>query len=153
MLKLIRVDDRLIHGQVVAAWVPFVKADVVIVASDEAAADSFQCTVLRSCAHKGLAVIVTTIRGAVEAVNSGTFRDSNLMVVTACLRDAMRLYDSGLRFSTLNIGNIHHDGDAREVTESVRITVEEEHILERFEGLGVRVDIRDVPSRPSKSFH
>ena len=39
MVILVRVDDRLLHGQIICSWVPYLKADSLIVCSDEAASD------------------------------------------------------------------------------------------------------------------
>ena len=47
MLSLVRIDDRLVHGQVVEGWIPFLRADVVVVASDSAAADETQVALMR----------------------------------------------------------------------------------------------------------
>src|SRR3990172_1044933 len=122
MIVLVRVDDRLLHGQVLAAWVPFTKADVLVVVSDEAASDS-------------------ALKGA--------FAKDRVMFIVNCLKDAMRLYEEGFKFASLNIGNIHHKTNGRVVTRSVILDDEDEFAIERFEGMGVNIDIRDIPTKPA----
>ena len=47
-IVLARIDSRLVHGQVLEAWVPYVDADCIVVANDEVAAASFQCMVMQA---------------------------------------------------------------------------------------------------------
>lgn len=147
MITLIRVDDRLLHGQIVCAWVPFVRANALIVASDEAAGDSIVREIMASCGYKGLSVAVESIEDVVRHISSGGDGDSRTILVVGELKDAMRIYEAGMKFETLNIGNIHHgENGGRMLSPSVIINSEDEAIIERFEKMGVRIDIRDVPT-------
>lgn len=150
MLNLVRVDDRLLHGQIICSWVPFVDADVLIVASDEAAADRDLKDIMGSCAHPGLRVEVKKVDEiAGELASSGT-AEGNVILILADLKDALRVYEQGVRFKTLNIGNLHHDSNGREITPSVIIDDKDEEILERLVADGVGIDIRNVPaSKPA----
>jgi len=58
----------------------------------------------------------------------------------------MRLYEGGFRFSSLNIGNVHHGDGGRKISLSVILNGEDEKLMERFESLGVKIDVRDVPT-------
>ncbi len=145
MVKLIRVDDRLLHGQIICAWVPFIKADALVVASDEAAKDSLVSDIIEACGQTCLDVHVKSLEDAVKFVNGGRTQERVILVV-GDLKDAMKLYRAGLKFTSLNIGNIHHEDNGRKVTPSVIVNSEDESIIESFEGLGVEIDIRDVPA-------
>lgn len=146
MITLIRVDDRLLHGQIVCTWVPFVRANALIVASDEAASDSLVRDIMASCGYEGLSVAVESIDEVVRHISSGGDGDSRTILVVGGLKDAMRIYEAGMKFETLNIGNIHHGDNGRTLSPSVIIDCEDEAIIERFERMGVRIDIRDVPT-------
>ncbi|MBI5642448.1 MAG: PTS sugar transporter subunit IIB [Deltaproteobacteria bacterium] len=151
MVILVRVDDRLLHGQIICAWVPYTKADSLIVASDEAARDSLVSEIISSCGHKGLTVCVKSIKDAIEHISSGEC-GSKAILILGDLKDAMRIYEDGFRFDKINLGNIHHEDDGREITPSIIINEEDEEIMRRFEGLGVAIDIRDVPASASVSY-
>ncbi len=146
MIILVRVDDRLLHGQIVCAWVPFIKADALIVASDEAAGDSMASEIMSSCGYKGLNVTVKSIEDVEKDTAVGMNNRSRAILIVGDLKDAMKIYDSGTRFSSLNIGNIHHEENGRMVSPSVIVNKEDDEIIERFADLGVRIDIRDVPT-------
>ncbi len=146
MISMVRVDDRLLHGQIICAWVPHLGADHLIVASDEAAGDSLARDVIGSCARKDLSIDVKRIDDIAgdRAVDGG--RAHMVILIVADLTDAMRIYDNGLKFKALNIGNIHHDDGGRALTSSVILNREDDGIIERFLYLGVSIDIRDVPA-------
>ena len=142
MVTFIRVDDRLLHGQIICSWVPFTQAQALMVASDEAAADRLVSDIIAACGNRELHVYVKTVRDAVEYAANGP-AEERIMLVVGDLRDAMRLYDEGMRFTSINLGNIHHEG--RRITPSIIVDTGDEDIMERFEALGVEIEIRDVP--------
>lgn len=146
MISLVRVDDRLLHGQIVCAWAPHMGADTLVVASDAAAGDSLVRDIIESCAHKGLSVGVVKIDEVADelAVNGGP--SHKVILIVGDLVDAMRVYESGVKFEALNIGNVHHDDGGRSLTPSVVLNTADDEIIERFIGLGVAIDIRNVPS-------
>lgn len=150
MLTLVRVDDRLLHGQIICAWVPFVKADSLVVASDEAAGDTLISEIIESCGCKGLNVNVRNVAEAVSCVK-GADRERVILIV-GNLADAMRVYEQGLKFTKLNLGNIHHEERGRKITPSVIVNREDEEILEKFKSLGVSVEIRDVPASSASPY-
>jgi D-glucosaminate-specific PTS system IIB component len=152
MVILIRVDDRLLHGQIICSWVPFIKADSLVVASDEAASDSLVSEIISACGCDGLSVSVKSVADTVAFLNGDGGAQQRVMLVVGELRDAMRLYELGMKFSSINLGNIHHEDDGRAITPSIIVNSEDEEILRRFRAMGVSIDIRDIPRNDSKEY-
>ncbi len=146
MIILVRVDDRLLHGQIICAWVPFTKATSLIVASDEAASDSLVAEIIQSCGCNELDVYVKSVPDTIRYIASSGADSGRVILVTGDLKDAMRVYEGGMRFASINLGNIHHEDDGRRITSSVVVNREDEELIERFRELGVRIDIRDIPA-------
>lgn len=151
MVSFVRVDDRLLHGQIICAWVPFMKADMLIVASDEAASDTLVSDIISSCGYKGLGVQVKSLKDAVDYL-AGTAPDEKVILILGDLADAMRVYDLGLRFSSINLGNIHHEANGRRMTPSVIVNDEDISILDRLCSLGIKVEIQDVPASAPREY-
>lgn len=152
MVIMVRVDDRLLHGQIICAWVPDIKAESLVVVSDEAAGDELAREIICSCAHKGLGVEVMGVAEAVREGADGAFDDLRAIVIVGGLTDAMRLYREGMRFTSLNIGNIHHVQGGRMLTPSVIVDPDDEAVIAEFQSLGVEIDIRAVPASQPGSF-
>ena len=146
MFTLVRVDDRLLHGQVLRAWVPSTEADLLVVASDEAASDAFRTSVMKACSEEGLRVFVRKVDDVAGESRGGAFETHRVIIIVKDLSDAMRLTKSGVEFSSLNIGNLHHTGGGRALTKTVIVDEADEKLIEDFENMGVEIDIRDTPA-------
>jgi fructoselysine and glucoselysine-specific PTS system IIB component len=145
MIVLVRVDDRLVHSRVLEAWVPFFKADYIILASDEIAKDQFRRQVIESCTYSNLLVKVENVKDAVQEICSGGLDTYRIIVIVGSLKDAMKLYNGGVKISSVNIGNIHHRGNTKMITSSVYINKEDENIIEKFREIGIPLEIRAIP--------
>lgn len=152
MISLVRVDDRLLHGQIICAWVPHVEANALIVASDEVASNGLVREIMGACACEELKVTVLKVDDAVEKIKKDGDNHDRVILVFGSLADAMRFYEHGVKFMALNIGNIHHVEHGRKIAPSVIVDEQDEDIMERFVALGVAIDIRDVPASASVRF-
>lgn len=152
MISLVRIDDRLLHGQIICSWVPYVEATALIVASDSVASNGLERDIMGACACEELKVAVLNVNEAAAEIRKSDDGDDRVIVVFGNLADAMRLYEQGIKFLALNIGNIHHAEGGRKLTPSVIIDEQDEKIMERFAALGVAIDIRDVPAKEPTPF-
>lgn len=149
-IVLVRVDDRLVHGQIIEAWAPFCKATCIIVASDEAKKNRIQRTAIESCSSNALAIKVKGIEETVIDVASEDMSKERLIVIFSTLKDLTQAYSKGFKASHVNIGNVHHNnGKVRMITPSVYIDKEDEALLQNLLKLGIDLDIRAVPSDKS----
>ena len=146
-IVLVRVDDRLVHGQIVEAWVPFCKATCIIVANDEAKKNRIQRIAIESCGSTVLAINAEGIEEMLKHVASEDINQERIIIIFSTLKDLIWAYHKGFRFSYVNIGNIHHhNGDGIMLTPSVYLDKEDEDILQSLLKLGIEVDVRAVPS-------
>src|SRR3989338_3191823 len=148
-IALIRVDDRLVHGQIVEAWAPFCKATRVIVASDAVRNNLIQRIAMESCSSTALAIKVEGIEEALIDVMSEALNKERVIIIFSTLKELLQAYNKGFIISNVNIGNIHHHNarqDGREITPSVYIDKEDEDILQYLLKQGIELDIRAVPS-------
>ena len=76
MLVLVRVDCRLIHGQIIEAWVPFTRADTLLVANDDAASDTLQRSIMEMAVPPRLKVEVLGVADAVPTNHGRQVRRS-----------------------------------------------------------------------------
>ncbi len=146
MINFVRVDDRLLHGQIICAWAPFYNAEMLVVASDNAASDELLKGILLSCASEGFGVEVVEVGAAAKMLLNGTYLDKRLILVVGNLEDALRLFDEGVHFRSLNLGNLHHEDGGRTLSASVTIDAEDESVLTKLVARGVSVEVRDVPT-------
>ncbi len=150
MISLVRVDNRLIHGQVVEAWLPFLKVERVAVADDEAASNDL----IR--AAMGLAVqpsVEVLIHPLAEVPFEALSRDDvKTLVLVRDVQGAVTAKARGLELSKLNLGNVHFATGRRQVSPSVFLSPEEMEQLKMLADEGVEVDARGVPAEKPVTF-
>jgi PTS system mannose-specific IIB component len=146
MIALARIDERLVHGQVLVGWVPHLGARRVVVADDEAARSPLARAAMALALPPGVEASVDPL-DAVDWEALGRSPDPVLVV----LRDvavAERALSAGLtpaRVAVLNVGNVHYGQGRRQVTPSVFLSGAEVEGLRRLAAAGFRVEIRAVP--------
>jgi PTS system mannose-specific IIB component len=144
----VRVDNRLIHGQVVEAWVPYIGARSIIVGNDDLAQDEMQQEIMALAIPRAVdSAFLNIDQVAADPRLTGASRDATLLLFSSCL-DVRRAVDKGLRLETLNVGNLHYATGKRQLSPSVSLGPDDESCLRYLMGRGVELDFRCVPNDP-----
>lgn len=91
MIKLTRVDYRLIHGQVAMSWTHALDVDCILCASDAVAKDDMRKAALRLARPNGVKLVIKDVNAAIEALNSGVTDKYSLFIIVETIEDAYRL--------------------------------------------------------------
>jgi len=147
---LYRVDDRLIHGQIIAAWVPHIRATRIIVADDQLPQNMMLSKILRLAAPAGLRVEILPVRQAVALVEQQRSGPGLLTIMLFAGLDAVvQALADGLNLVELNIGNIRNAAGKLQVAESISLDRKEIEALRELQKQDVRVTIQPVPTAPA----
>ncbi len=144
-IVLVRVDCRLVHGQVVETWVPHTGANSLLVASDELDANPLLRSVMEIAVPPSIHVLFCRVGDVAAAVSEIDRRNERAILLCAGLSDALRIFRSGVRFAALNIGNLHFAEGKVEVTPSVYFAPEDFDAVDALTRLGVAVTVRSTP--------
>jgi PTS system mannose-specific IIB component len=145
---LYRVDNRLVHGQVLEAWVPRVGADTILVVDDNLVKDDFHKTVLEAMGHSRLKIIVVDCANAASRIN-GELSGKKVLVLFHDTKQAKQAYSAGLDYMVLNLGNIHPGKLSTKLTSNVNLSKADAHRICVLISKGVKVDARAVPADKS----
>lgn len=148
-MQWVRIDNRLVHGQIIETWLPYTHAKHIIVANDSVAGDDLQQQIMSLAIPQS----VTCTFSRVEELQSRllSVSDSNncsVIVLFASCEDVRRALDSGFEFSSVNIGNIHYGPGKKQISPSVALSSDDESCLMYFKGKGIELDFRCVPNDP-----
>ena len=91
MIKLLRVDHRLLHGQVAFSWKNAVEADCILIACDAVMKDDLRKTSIKMAKPSGVKLVIKSMDDAVKAINSGVTDKYKLLTVVESIKDAERL--------------------------------------------------------------
>jgi len=151
-LGLVRIDDRLIHGQVIAVWCKQRRFSRIVILDDGVAADAFMQEVLSLAAPPDLQVDVFSIEDGIQVLNEDTSNWGATMVLMKSPLTAQQLYDGGLKYRALNIGGIGSGPDRKNVFKNIAFSKEDVTILKYLMDQGVEITLLTVPGERSKAF-
>ena len=142
----VRVDNRLIHGQIIETWLPFTNSRRIIVANDDVAADPLRQDIMQLAIPQDIDAAFVSVEGARAALSPSRPDDAMVLLASCC--DAMRAFQAGLPVTSLNIGNLHYGPGKRHICAHVALSQDDEVCLRFFGTQGVRLDFRCVPNEP-----
>ncbi len=144
---LFRVDDRLIHGQVVIGWGRPLAANRLVLVDDEVAGNGWEQELYRMAVPDGIEVVFATVAGAVAHLDAWRRDDARTLLVTGDVRAIASLHSAGPDVvHHINLGGIHHRPGRRERLPYLYLTDEEHAILSQLHQRGADVTAQDVPA-------
>lgn len=151
-IVLVRVDCRLIHGQVVETWVPHTGADCLLVANDDLVANPFLRTVMEMAVPAGVRVAFCPVKEVPGVMSEIDRNGGKAILLCASSGDALEIYRGGVHFANLNIGNLHYASGKVEIAPSVFFAREDFEAVDCLCHLGVSVTVRATPFEPATRF-
>jgi PTS system mannose-specific IIB component len=146
----VRIDNRLVHGQVIETWLPYTKARTIIVINDELAEDMMRQEIMHLAIPQDISLVFSKVVKADKAIAKARQLRNNapiLLLFSTC-HDARIAYNHGVTFSQLNIGNLHYGPGKKQICDHVALGAEDITCLKFFSKKGVELDFRCVPSKP-----
>lgn len=145
-ITLVRVDNRLVHGQILEAWVPFIKAKCIFIVNDNAASDFFCETVIRMAVPSEIEVNILPVEDFARNYTYNREGGKRSIVLFSNIADACKAYKLGFHFDKLNIGNIHNEKYKLCCAPSVFLCDNEiSDVITLLENAGVLVELKRVP--------
>ena len=106
MIKLLRIDHRLLHGQVAFSWTKFLESDCILIASDNLMKDELKMSAMRMAKPTGVKLVMKSIEDSIKALNSGVTDKYKLFIIVESVEDAYRLASGFPAIKSINIGGM-----------------------------------------------
>lgn len=143
-IKMIRIDERLIHGQG-QMWINSLGANLVIVANDEVATSSIQQTLMKSLIAKTIGMRFFSIAETCEKIHKASPKQSIFLVVKTP-HDLLRLAEGGVPIKEVNVGNIHFAEGKKKLTNYISLgEADEKELMELKNKFGVHYNTQTTP--------
>lgn len=150
-IVLARVDDRLIHTEILTLWVPEVRANRIIIVDDVVAKDKFRSKVIKEMAPQGLVIHVYGLERAVEKLKEApSFEGERVIVLAESPLIFEELIKRGIRINQLNIGGMGIRGERKAVARRVACDAMEMESIHQMIRQNVHVYFQTVPTRSSE---
>lgn len=146
MIKLTRIDYRLIHGQVAFAWTNFLGADCILIANDDVATNEMRKSALRLAKPQGVKLVFKNIEDSITAINEGKTDKYTLFIVCETVKDALALATHCEQVDNVNVGLMKKsDENAKMLGKAVYADEEEIGYLKQLCDLKIQVELRQAP--------
>ena len=154
-ITALRVDDRLIHGQVAMTWTKQLAVQGIVVANDEAANDNTQKMALKMAVPGGIKSLIKPVDEAIRILNNPKASRMRILVLTRTVKDALKIRQSVGEIGFLNVGNTgRFDGiDVSEklvLTPTIMLTKTEQQALKDLVALEPKTCMQQVPNDEQK---
>lgn len=150
MILQLRIDERLIHGQIATAWSRFLNVDGIVVANDAAAANEMTTKVLRMSAPAGMKVLIKPVADSIKTLRDPRSESMRILIIVSNPADALVMAKE-LNIGKVNVGNYVQKQSEGKIALSQTITADEEDI-KIFEELarlpGAEVYHQMIPATP-----
>ncbi len=142
---LVRVDSRLFHGQILEGWIPSTGTTMVIVADDSAASNPFRRKIMETAVPGNVKLRVDTIDEAMADLENVSYAQESIMILFSSPHDALEAYNRGMKYGSINLGNINYASGRVQITPCIALSEEDVEDIRALAEKGIDIDVRGVP--------
>ena len=148
----VRIDGRLIHGQVAMLWTPFLQTTRVMVVGDKIAADDFGKEALKLAKPNGVNLSILSVDKAIQNFSEHRYDSQRVLIVTREIDALVRMKEAGVEFDEVNVGNVSNADGKKQVYKSVFVNEQEVEEFKALDAAGVKLVHRMTPNDPADDF-
>ena len=145
-VELYRIDDRLIHGQVVVGWGQPLDLRFIVLVDDEVAASDWEQELYRMGVPPDMDVFFDHVEDAAHNLERYVADPRSGLLLTGDIQTMARLVEATGAIEQVNLGGIHHRQGRNQHLRYVFLTAAEADALRRLAAAGVEVTAQDVPA-------
>jgi fructoselysine and glucoselysine-specific PTS system IIB component len=146
MIKLTRIDDRLVHGQVAFTWTPALGADCLLIANDKVAKDEFLKMTLGLAKPAGTRLLIKSITDAAIFLNDEKSRNLKILLIVNSVKDAFAMVNGVPEIKSVNFGGIRRNEGMRLISKAVAVNDEDITLVKELLNKGIELELRQVPT-------
>lgn len=146
MIQMLRIDHRLLHGQVAVSWFGALDVNAILVTNDDVASDDFRKSAIRLAKPEDAKLVMKSVDDSISAINSGVTDKYKMLVVVESVADADKLIrGTGTHITSLNVGGTKPREGTKPYGKAVNLTEGEVETLKKLNNDGIDVFIQMVP--------
>ena len=146
MIKLTRIDDRLLHGQVAFTWTPALGIDSLLIANDKTAKDSFLKLTFGLAKPPGTQLLIKSLAEAAAFLQDEKSAHLKILLLVTTVKEASFLAGEVPEIKSINFGGIRGKEGSRLLTKAIAVTDGDITLIKEMLGKGIELEIRQVPT-------
>ncbi|EME3508716.1 PTS sugar transporter subunit IIB [Enterococcus faecium] len=146
MIKFIRIDHRLLHGQVVFSWSKSLQINRILVVNDEAANDEFKKMSLELSKPQGIKLNIFTVENTLTKISKIEALSENIMMIFGNTKDVRQFCESYSNVKEINYGGIIKKEGSKQFSNAIFLTENEIEDAKVLKSMGIKQFIQQVPT-------
>ena len=148
----VRIDGRLIHGQVANLWTTKLNISRIMVVDDEVAENAIEKSGLKLATPSGVKLSILPIEKAATNILAGKYDSQRLLIVARKPDRLLKLVELGVSLEEINVGNMSQTPETRSITKSINVVDADIEAFNELNRKGVRLVAQMVPSDKAENF-
>ena len=144
-IELLRIDDRLVHGQVVEGWVKTLRINSIVVASDAVDADDTQKALYHLAVPHGVDLTCLALAMAAKEWKANRWKNDRAMMLVSTPEEALALYEAGSPVKSVNLGGLHFRSGRVQVLKGISLDDQDVRALKKLASKGITLEARALP--------
>ena len=144
-IKIVRIDDRLIHGQIVQGWLKTIQVDKILVVSDVVANDEMQQVLLSMAVPSSVKLVIKNIKDASCELANDVYEKDKLMILFSNPQDIVKVVENGIKFQSINIGGMHYAHGKKQLLANLSVDKSDVESFLKLLSLGIELEARALP--------
>lgn len=149
-LSLVRIDDRLIHGQIVLGWARVIKPDRIVLANDRIVHSEWERKFYTSSVPPHIKVSFLSLDETARELLNNLFGKESVILLFEGVEDVYTVVGKGVLFTEINIGGLHYKEDSRELLPYVYVSERDRDMLRELVKKGIKLLAQDIPGNAPK---
>ncbi|MEA5001108.1 MAG: PTS sugar transporter subunit IIB [Endomicrobiaceae bacterium] len=144
-IEIVRIDDRLIHGQIVQGWLKTIHITAILVVSDEVAGDQMQQVLLSMAVPSSVKLSIKNIKDASCELANDVYEEEKLMILFSNPQDVVRMIESGIKFNSINVGGMHFAHGKKQLLSNLSVDANDVKSFLTLISEGIELESRALP--------
>jgi len=142
---LYRVDERLIHGQVVVGWGNSLKINRIVLVNDQVAQSPWERELYLACVPPEMKTTILAVDEGVGKILQNGFKGERAVILVDSPFDILRIVEKGIKINSVNVGGVHSKTKRMKILPYLFLSQEEISAFKRIISSGIKCECRDVP--------
>ena len=131
-IVLFRLDERLIHGQVVVAWGEYLKPDRIVIFNNQIASSPWERELYMCCVPPDFQASVYNLEEASQKLSNGVFDSEKVIALVDNPADIFQLHQKGIRIPEVNLGGMHYSQGREQILPYLYLAKEDKDIFTKW---------------------
>lgn len=148
----VRIDERLIHRQVANLWTTKLQASRIMVVDNDIIKNDIQKTALKLAKPAGVNLSILGTKKSSANILAGKYESQRVFLVVKKPETLVQMIEEGVKFDTINVGNMSQKDNTQHLTQSINVTDEDYDAFHKILDAGVKITAQMVPNDDAKDF-